>query len=368
MRSVAVWSAISAVLALYCASAGAMESPLRDASKLRRARRETGLQVATARVLVADYDLLRKDFPRLRSKSPDQIDAWLIDWVAYVTPAQTEQEAVNTHIELASYEREMLRPADYGRATVFEVPGGLIDVKGTGALEPEMGSHSNGLATLGEVIREYVYSRLIEMVLHHAGSEVEVVQTYGVIDWGFEVKQPGGGFSRAGAILRQGHRRSSGVVSILRGKRALPIERLLRSYGVTSTGVDRNRKAEEINIQASAEGALVDFGAYLTVWDFQKPVRNSFERPILMRPSDVGFPQPLARLRVPFEIWGSSVSGWEDPQGDNPWRWSHELAESIRRGTADRSAMLQHIRNLLDPVQEIFSREPSICDGALQGL
>src|SRR5690348_7062914 len=94
------WGVRGVVILLVLACAGqtaqAMQHPLRDPSRLRRPHREAGLQVASARVLIADYELLRRDFPSLRAKSEPEIDHWLIEWSAYVTPEQAKQEAVNT--------------------------------------------------------------------------------------------------------------------------------------------------------------------------------------------------------------------------------------------------------------------------------
>lgn len=46
---------------------------------------EQFFRVATARVLVADYDLLRRDFPSLVPLDDAAIDAWLLDEVAYLS-------------------------------------------------------------------------------------------------------------------------------------------------------------------------------------------------------------------------------------------------------------------------------------------
>ncbi len=63
-------------------------SPLRDSRALVGAAKETLHQVVGARVLIADYALLRKDFPALVMLSEDEIDAWLVDQTSYVTEGQ----------------------------------------------------------------------------------------------------------------------------------------------------------------------------------------------------------------------------------------------------------------------------------------
>jgi hypothetical protein len=49
------------------------------------ARGELFYRVATARVMVADYSRLRRDFARLRGMSEEAIDAWLLDEVAFLS-------------------------------------------------------------------------------------------------------------------------------------------------------------------------------------------------------------------------------------------------------------------------------------------
>lgn len=78
----------------------------------------------------------------------------------------------------------------------------------------------------------------------------------------------------------------------------------------------------------------------------------------LMNVQDVKEFQPDTLMRVPLEIWGTTVSGEVDPAFDNPWLWSHELAESIRNGSATRAEAEQHIKNLLGSVEHILAAHP----------
>jgi hypothetical protein len=66
------------VISLVGRFAFAMEEVLRDPSKLWEAKTEMVVPVATARVILADYELIRKDFPEIKNLSNEQIDQWLI--------------------------------------------------------------------------------------------------------------------------------------------------------------------------------------------------------------------------------------------------------------------------------------------------
>ncbi len=82
-----------------------------------------------------------------------------------------------------------------------------MDVKGAGTTEPRKGDHSNGLATLAEALREVIMGKIVAIVLDHAGGEIKTVGNYAVIDWRFDVINDNGTRERAGAVVRQGHRR-----------------------------------------------------------------------------------------------------------------------------------------------------------------
>jgi len=114
-------------------------------------------RVNTAKVVFADYALLRADFENLRKKSDREIDLWL-EANTFISVAQAQQEEFNTWIphddQTASDEdgKKILatRPANYGRA--FIASG--MDVKGTGSERPrfewEKGDPRSGTMTLGE--------------------------------------------------------------------------------------------------------------------------------------------------------------------------------------------------------------------------
>src|SRR3954470_9370402 len=97
-----------------------------------QANLEEVLHLPDARVAWVDYNALRHDFPALADMPEAYIDAWLVSNAAYVSKPQAEQAVVNSPIKTDGACRRALRPPNYGRAVIVEVPGGLLDLKGAG--------------------------------------------------------------------------------------------------------------------------------------------------------------------------------------------------------------------------------------------
>lgn len=310
-------------------SIAALPEPVRDSARLFHPELESVVGVRSARVVWADYALLKRDFPWLHNLHPHEINWWLIQNVGYVSQAQAAGQEVNSKIPVGEWKREAYRPHSYGRALVFEVPAkdadhsgvrrGLIDVKGSGSLSPANRSfgHSNGLMTLGEAIREVLFERLVSLVLSDMKASVNTVASYAVIDWGFDVIHMDGTRSRAGAYLRQAHQREPvGVQSL--GE----IPPIFERFGIEAAD----------NFQLTTEGYIYDFGH------------------LVVRSHD---PEHIST-----QLWGydsklpkTSHSPWHFSKYDRPWMWSHELAENLASGKAQPRHVDQHLRNLLEPVK-----------------
>lgn len=308
-----------------------------------RVKEERLYRLKRAQIVIADYQLIRRDFPSVAHLSNSQIDQWLLDQSAYISPDQARQTVVNTKIPiLEDNYRVAYRPHGYGRAHIFQASSpnsqavmGLIDAKGTGAIFPSQKSHANGVATLGEAIREYLYEGLIRRVLFDSGLEHEyrTVGSYAVIDAGFEVIHADGTTSPAGLYLRQAHDRSTLPGAWLNGDQRTRIQSLFHRYGI-----DPN-----MNIQGTRSGlGIFDFGHYI--------VRDDL-------------PSLDSSRAIPFELWGydktirrpSRITGddrWFYSKFDRPWIWSHELADAFVEGRADRHSVWLHFQNLLAPVEE----------------
>lgn len=342
--------------------------PLQNPEKLWEAKTEFVVRVTSSRVILADYELIKKDFHEVRNYSDQQIDDWLIRNTSFISTEQAAQDIVNTPISIADEKRLAYRPREYRRAHVFVADtGGLIDAKGTGAIDPSGGSHDNGLATLGDMIREFAYEKLINKIFTSI-NQFDTVGSYAVIDYGFSIKHPDGKFSEAGVVLRQAHVRyhegpigfrSRSQSVMLPKKLQIEIEMALRQFGITSSVAHLNR--DLVNLQGAESGAVIDFGSFLVKEKFENPVAlfydtkgNSGNGELITAPGMPNFIQPSFKKQIPFSIWGYTASGKADPKYDNPFIWSHELAESLASGRADRSHAQQHLHNLLDPVLPIL--------------
>lgn len=170
--------------------------PVKDVAELKVAGTwEKIYRVKTAKVMWLNYDLVRKDFGKaVANLSNAQIDKWMLDQVAYISETQVEhgeKNGVNTNIEVDRNDfKKAYRPPTYGRALVYQTDGGLIDGKGAGTMPsrlPQNDGHGNGLAPLGEMVREVMMSQTVADVFARDGGVYDVVASYGVIDWGFDI-------------------------------------------------------------------------------------------------------------------------------------------------------------------------------------
>ncbi|MBS1985464.1 MAG: hypothetical protein JST16_14965 [Bdellovibrionales bacterium] len=356
-------------------------NPVRLLRKLDRPVAEEVVRVQGAQVLLADYPLIERDFPQFKGKAatPEgrhEIDQWLLDNTAYVSARQAAQSQVNSPIPVErdanglNRTRVAYRPHYYGRALVYEVDGGLIDAKGVGRggelngqqLSPEPGGHKNGLASVAESLREFIFEKKVGEIFRHSGSSFKTVGTYAVIDYGFDIKWPDGNTSPAGAVLRQAHlRRTKSTKSfkshntfIERGP-TKEVESILRHYGMTAAGEDYKTKGfrgEAIDLQGNDHGEIFDFGSYLVKDQFQEPAywypdrKNSQHAPLLA-PQQDGFVQPDSATRLPSNVWGYSVTQKMDPKYDNIMIWSDELSRNIRAGKATARDAQNHYEQMM---------------------
>jgi len=240
---------------------------------------ETVLRVAGARVVYANYTLLKHDFPQLQEAALEMehphlktlqeaekqqaicqlIDEWLLQHTAYISQNQANQTLVNTPILVGEERVTAYRPPHYGRALVFSVEENnkgllqgdgkglsiyenrLIDVKGTGVapgVQPRNLLHKNGLYQLGYAFVELVIQHLLQRIFWHSKSNFDTLPIYGILDLGFdelseEKNHP------AGMLIRRAHRRpkkSGGLFAYGSTGQLVQLEaeRLLRRYGITS--------------------------------------------------------------------------------------------------------------------------------------
>ncbi|MBC7777802.1 MAG: hypothetical protein H7246_20375 [Phycisphaerae bacterium] len=241
---------------------------------------ETVFRVASARIVYANYPLLRHDFPQLQDlalekKFPrlaalkgiskqkaiaQKIDEWLLCHTAFVSQSQASQSVVNTPIPIGNERVTAYRPPGYGRALVFSIEetekglllgddrekpafeNRLIDVKGTGVapyIKPVNGTHSNGVYRLGWAFFELIIQELLQRIFRHSKSALQTLPIYGIIDLGFDEKSANMQTRPAALMVRRAHRRPKASGGLYpygsTGQYVqLEIEQLLRKYGITS--------------------------------------------------------------------------------------------------------------------------------------
>jgi hypothetical protein len=236
-----------------------------------RLAQEEVSRLATARVVFADYALLRRDFPQLcdsrlvaarpelrkvdaarRAEAVQRlIDAWLVENAGFISAVQAGQTVVNSPIQTTGESLSAFRPPRYGRAAIRPVGGvagspgdGLLDVKGIGVASgavPHHRDHGSGLLPLAEALEEFAFQRLIEKIFCHAGTQFHALPVYAILDLGFDLTlEPEARTAfPAGALVRSAHRRWPGGKELPNQGSAehqvlTEIELLLRHYGVTS--------------------------------------------------------------------------------------------------------------------------------------
>jgi hypothetical protein len=333
-------------------------------------------RVSTVKVVAVDYDLVARDFQQMSQRESestqawhDRVDQWLVNQTGFIATKQTYQETVNTRIQTNGETKIAYRPNDYNRAHLIPVEGGMMDAKGVGTGNPSQRSHSNGLGTLGEMIREFIYEKAVNDIFIHSGVNAKTVGCYAVLDYGFDVIHQDGTRSRAGYVLRQANQRSGDRISFLPGNQAIEVEKTLRRYGVTSSGdafgarANGNTVSDYANIQGTNNlktSEVIDFGAFLGVNYFYTTLTDHLKRPLLFTGSP-DFVQPDSRLALPLSEWGSM--GKMDPKYDKPWVYSHELAAAWAEGRAGRSDVETHIQNMLGPFRKKIGFAVRACSG-----
>lgn len=228
---------------------------------------ERFFQLRDARVMFADYDLVRRDFaPRFDRADHAEIDAFLVEHCGVISADQVR------HCPEIPYRRARrlgYRPPYYGRAAVIPVddPPRFIDVKGVGVQPGEVPRgevYSTGLMMASEALQEILFEKLCAAAFRHAGGQYEVVPTYALLDLGFPALSWKRRIEPAVAIARRAHTRPRtqwddeeppGEVAV-RVMREIAL--LLRRYGITTSRSDYRirRRGDALVLHARNEEFL----------------------------------------------------------------------------------------------------------------
>lgn len=290
------------------------------------AEKEEVVQVANAQIAVADYDLIRKDFPATKVLSDEQIDQYLLANYAFFSKKHidfTKQSTgyrINTPIPTGEAQKLAIRPPFYGRALMIpgnsnsaksdpitndpkrsagetkiateDAQGPLIDAKGAGNPEPESveDHHGNGQAYFGEAMREYHFQKLVQMIFDAEGKGWKTNPVYGVILFPFSAEHDFNAQLRSALILRKGefrhgrHTNHGGFVFYSREgelqadafQESSDRELALRKYGLTSTvelDTDGKNWFDAVNLQFTGNKTLIDFGSFGVLDTFKHPLK-----------------------------------------------------------------------------------------------
>jgi hypothetical protein len=384
----AAWFAWSWVFLTLC---HAYMQPVRTVSGLWNPAPETMKRASKCKVVIADYILIRNDFIHTRTLTDEQIKDWLIRETCFVSKAQADQELVNSKIHTTGETRIGQRPAEYRRGIVFEVQGGLLDAKGTGSLDPSPGSHNNGLTRLAENIREFFYEKLVHRLFRAKNSPFTTVGTYAVMAYDFDIKEHGRQPERASYILRQANNRFNPESQFLHAEdrnwgillpkeTAKAVETELRHFGITSAGANREAfHYDLLNVQGTQAGAVIDFGAFLTVPSpkggdhlsrgghhllaFPREARifhrSRYNHSLVWEYGTS--PQPDPNFRVPFDLWGYSISGIDNPKKDNVSLKCEEFVKDWVQGKADEASAQQLFHHFMDPIDQMIANAKTHC-------
>mmetsp|Transcript_18249 Transcript_18249/g.51516 ORF Transcript_18249/g.51516 Transcript_18249/m.51516 type:complete len:423 (+) Transcript_18249:55-1323(+) len=257
------------------------------------------LPLTNALVVVADYGVLRADFPNcLGSRSNDEIDDWLLKEAAFFRRSQIElgpKAGVHGEVPVRTgeeYERVAEVPTFYGRGFVMAAASCHnvhLDVKGGGTTTPGLTPHSNGVIDVTGALYEYWGEKIVRRVrvpedekLASKDGFLKTVPTYAVISVGISLQNASATgmpwlsaeWSELALIVRRAHKRQ--VAYIMPVKESFYIEQLLLPYGATfSVGVeyynDKVFKPQDcqgmpeewslMDIQGTTAFEIVDFSA-----------------------------------------------------------------------------------------------------------
>ena len=269
-----------------------------------------------SRLIFADYQAIRKDYPSFADLSDHEIEKWLINNLSYMASTQLfpldfsdlinryPEEHIDIHLlsqllndgkdlsgrrhdflcehsfKLKQEERgdalsrfiydiedskSILRPYRYGRAAYidagYEGASQVFDVKGLGAIEPSMKDHRSGLARIDDIIYEILFQKYLQRIFQLEASEFTTIEMYAVL--ALDNKIDG---KTAGLLVRRPSNRYLKEMSQLRS--AIEVEGLLRHWGITSIHPNEIRKfGEKVYSATNVQGAidhksLIDFSHY----------------------------------------------------------------------------------------------------------
>lgn len=291
---------------------------------------EEVVHISTARVVVADYDVLQHDFPELQTDSllrlyPELLDLaraeqetavrsildrWLIANGAFVSTSQAAQAVVNTPIAVDDVRRVAYRPPNYGRAVVVPtcsdkffdgspVDGprfapGLLDLKGAGVSPervPVNGHQSSGLEYLAVALSDFLLKKVIDEIFGRTLPEAWTVPVYAVLDLGFDACDGFHGTGPAGMHVRRAHRRPlPDLFGDIDYELPTAIENALRRYGITTA-----TRGSQRHLSFEMGQVLTRIGDN-TAYPLRRPESVGIALSLLTRANPLTLDRPIVQL------------------------------------------------------------------------
>eukprot|EP00930_Biecheleria_cincta_P029584 TRINITY_DN20556_c0_g3_i1.p1 TRINITY_DN20556_c0_g3~~TRINITY_DN20556_c0_g3_i1.p1 ORF type:complete len:619 (+),score=134.64 TRINITY_DN20556_c0_g3_i1:38-1894(+) len=212
-------------------------------------------RLKTASVLMADYSLLRNDFPELALLADSDVDEWLLSNAAFISEGQVQRLSPGgDHHKLLGIDkipgglegvldleqrRSGIRQRSGGRAATFLVNdgeyaftgdgsggsrsflvAGMLDVKGVGthiASDHSSNVRNTGLLNYADALREFGLQRLVQRVADIEGEPWTTVKFYAILDTGLAYSDgqlnPATGWSGEKCVLCVRQRQSRAFVA-----------------------------------------------------------------------------------------------------------------------------------------------------------
>jgi hypothetical protein len=241
--------------------------------RLQRARKALELlpsepfyKVNSARLVLVDNEALLRDI--LEDEEYDMtapLSRELCDWLeqesALLSAPHLCASEVHSAVDVSGQDGlRGFRLPRYGRASsrIVGIPrevihkqldaqlrsrsfGLWLDLKGSGLRPtriPKCEEYATGLLPLDEALEEYLWSRILDIVMSHSGTSYRCLPIYGIIDLGFYFHDAAGNSRRAAVLIRRGHLRNAGsdlpIAFTREHLSCLTIELIIRNYGITS--------------------------------------------------------------------------------------------------------------------------------------
>ena len=275
----------------YHANPLVLENPYHPHNGFESLPRLPVVKINTSRVVLADYTLLKQDFPFLRSMRETEIDAWILERTSWVHAEGMTNIVHNiaNHVDIEASKS----PPDAARLSAIATRSMTIDVgaqarsRGQFLMESKGSGKVNdvrdGLSTLHDRVTEFVHDKMINLIMKHAGLKQRTIGHYAVVSYGFRYTMLHTGDTYDAAYtLRQISKRSMLPFGILPTHQQVAFELRARQYGWTSIGEDKAKElidaagdhdCRPIHWQGTVDHDVLDLDTFTAL-------EESFRRPL----------------------------------------------------------------------------------------